>query len=439
VATTRFPKDAASRYAREKDFEEWKDRLMIFGLDLRDLAALERFCDLLNAKLPRLDMIVNNACQTIRRPVSYYSHLMAFERTPIADLPGAMGRLLTANEEHASRTRQLRLEGSKARDGNARDGNARDSNARGSAGAVEGGRPGGVDRHVQIDVSEGEGEFAGAGAPDGTPSGIACMGVVVDDVDAEKAAEEARAARAAANESSGRGAASSSTASSSTALQTARAVSELNSAEQSQVVLHRDDAVSEAERKRLYPEGKLDVNRQQLDLRTRNSWLLKLEEVDTPEVAEVFAINTLAPFVINSRLKPLMMRSKRPPGIEDGADAIAPRFIVNVSAMEGKFYRHKSAAHPHTNMAKAALNMMTRTSAESYAKDGIYMNSADTGWINDENPLARAAKIAEKHNFQTPIDEIDAAARVLDTIMVGLNGGECVHGKFLKDYFPTQW
>ena len=109
--------------------------------------------------------------------------------------------------------------------------------------------------------------------------------------------------------------------------------------------------------------------------------------------------------------------------------------------MEGKFYRVKSAYHPHTNMAKAALNMMTRTSAEDLAKPGshIYMTAVDTGWINDENPVEKAAKYAENHNFQTPLDEVDAAARILDPVVVGVNDGNYLFGVFLKDYFETEW
>jgi NAD(P)-dependent dehydrogenase (short-subunit alcohol dehydrogenase family) len=118
--------------------------------------------------------------------------------------------------------------------------------------------------------------------------------------------------------------------------------------------------------------------------------------------------------------------------------------------MEGKFYRYKMANHPHTNMAKAALNMMTRTSAEDLAKNhGIYMNSVDTGWINDENPLERATKTAKANLFQTPIDEIDAAARILDPIFTGVTPTSAAagaadvkpkdYGKFLKDYRETEW
>merc|ERR1711865_24177 len=129
------------------------------------------------------------------------------------------------------------------------------------------------------------------------------------------------------------------------------------------------------------PEGETDVNGQQLDLRSKHSWKLRLHEVSTEEFVECLCVNTIAPFALNSRLKELLLRSSRP-----------QRFIVNVSAMEGKFYRTKTVNHPHTNMAKAALNMMTRTSGQDYAVDGIFMNSVDTGWINDENPLPTAAR-----------------------------------------------
>ena len=147
-------------------------------------------------------------------------------------------------------------------------------------------------------------------------------------------------------------------------------------------------------------------------------------------------INAIAPFVLNSRLKPLMTIPQD--------DKVRPdRFVINVSAMEGKFYRYKMANHPHTNMAKAALNMMTRTSAEELAKKHrIYMNSVDTGWINDENPLEKASKIAVTNLFQTPIDEVDAASRILDPIFSGINAGrdcEKDFGKFLKDYRETEW
>lgn len=191
-------------------------------------------------------------------------------------------------------------------------------------------------------------------------------------------------------------------------------------------------------------------------MRRENSWKLGLGEVSATEAAEALAINTLAPFVLNSRLKPLLT----PPRFRDGqhfADQQSEQFsnsddadhgsgshsyIINVSAMEGKFYRKKTAAHPHTNMAKAALNMMTRTSAQEYSKAGILMNSVDTGWINDENPAHIAARLATEHGshgFATPLDEVDAAARILDPVFAGVNEGQTSAGLFFKDYAPTEW
>ena len=197
------------------------------------------------------------------------------------------------------------------------------------------------------------------------------------------------------------------------------------------------------------PSGLSDINGQQLDLRSNNSWLLKMDQVSTPEIMECMYINAIAPFVLNSRLKPLMEAPASDPNRAD-------RYIINVSAMEGKFYRYKMPNHPHTNMAKAALNMLTRTSSEDLAKKSrIYMNSVDTGWINDENPLEKASKIATINNFQTPIDEVDAAARILDPVFVGIQLDDgtkegddydkeakcCLkdYGKFFKDYKETEW
>ena len=107
-------------------------------------------------------------------------------------------------------------------------------------------------------------------------------------------------------------------------------------------------------------------------------------------------------------------------------------------------------------MAKAALNMMTKTSAAQLAESYVYMTSVDTGWVNDEKPNHLAVDHAVRHNFQTPIDEIDAAARILDPIFVGItiasNGSHKEYGansnkmakgkdygKFFKDYRESEW
>ena len=163
------------------------------------------------------------------------------------------------------------------------------------------------------------------------------------------------------------------------------------------------------------------------DRRTKNSWTADLHEVSAEEAAEVHAINALSPFIINSMLKGIL--TARADGCQD-----EKHFVVNVSAMEGQFYRFKSTTHPHTNMAKASLNMMTRTSGRDYAKDGIYMNSVDTGWITDESPYEKQQRRL-KSGALCPLDEIDAAARVLDLIYVDSSE----HSKFWKDYHTIPW
>ncbi|CAJ1953857.1 unnamed protein product [Cylindrotheca closterium] len=389
VATTRFPNSAAEAYQSEPDFDQFKDRLQIYGLDLRDVTGIEAFCRFLKLTYSEcgIDMLINNACQTIRRPTGYYLPMCQKEESLWKGADTTHKKLLSGCMEFERIRRQLHL-GS---------GNNRSHGSMGApAATILGSDPSPA---VSMEVETPNNDQQGS-----TPSTTL---VVQKNANSSSANTMTTMGSSAPFESNG--------------------IS--HSAAMSQMILLPEDVGVSDE---VLPPGVTDINGQQLDLRSTNSWRLKMEEVSTPEVMECMFINAIAPFVLNSRLKPLM---KVPHSRED-------RFIINVSAMEGKFYRYKMANHPHTNMAKAALNMMTRTSAEDLAKNNrIFMNSVDTGWINDENPLERATKTAAANLFQTPIDEIDAAARILDPIFSGINDPKAPkdYGKFLKDYKETEW
>eukprot|EP00793_Prasinoderma_coloniale_P001406 PRCOL_00005181-RA len=388
IATTRFPADAARRYAEEPDFGKFRHRLHLHGLDLRDVVTLEAFCAWLNAHLPRLDIIVNNACQTVRRPAAFYSHLMAGERAMASALALLEGCRVGATDSESGGVTTV---------------------ATRAPVAAEVAAPLFAQQVMRARGASGRGTPVAASGQLGPASDDAGGCVRSEDRDDAGGAPPAEVGHAPS------------------AVQSAAVAA----AELSQLQLTPEDRLPVTAAGPL-PAGRLDVNGQQIDLRESNSWRLKLEDVQMPELVEVMAINTLAPFILNARLQPLLAATAAEAGCA---------FIVNVSAMEGKFYRHKTANHPHTNMAKAALNMMTRTSAADLAREHrIYMTAVDTGWINDENPAARAARTAAASHFQTPIDEVDAAARVLHPVFHGLaTDGEPLHGVFLKDFSASEW
>ncbi|MFN0062352.1 MAG: SDR family NAD(P)-dependent oxidoreductase [Myxococcaceae bacterium] len=327
IATTRFPNDAALRYAQESDFEVWKHRLQIHGLDLRHAPSVELFAQYLTRTESRLDILLNNAAQTVRRPPGFYAHLSERERLHQDELPPA-ARPLLASHHACVRT---------------------------------------------LDSGETNPQALKAS----WRSHDASLGI-----------------RASA------------------------ALSQLPYALEQQGDIET-----------LFPSGKLDADQQQVDLRAVNSWRLSLHEVQTAEMLEVHLVNAVAPFILCGKLKPLMLKDRSVSG-----------HIVNVSAMEGSFSRGtKTDKHPHTNMAKAALNMMTLTAAKDYAKSRIWMNAVDTGWVTDEDPALHADRKATELGFQPPLDVVDGAARIVDPVFSAVRDGVELWGHFLKDYKPTSW
>ncbi len=328
IATTRFPVDAAMRFAAEDGFRRWGHRLHIYGLDLRHIPGVEIFCSHIQNTYGRLDLLLNNAAQTVRRPPGFYEHLMHNELQLTDDLNPDIQQLLVNFSDLKNQIQKI---------------NTREN--------------------LNLPVS--------------WQSRSQSMGI-------------------------------------------------LYSARLSQIPYSFDHSGKEEE---IFPRGKLDADLQQVDLRETNSWRLRMGEIETAEMLEVQLVNSVAPFVLTNRLTPMMKRENT-----------GQKHIVNVTAMEGKFHRFtKSDRHPHTNMAKAALNMMTHTSASDLAKYGIYMNAVDTGWVTDEDPVHLSEQKQSIHDFQPPLDIVDGAARICDPFFDGINSGKHWCGKFLKDYFPIDW
>ena len=295
--------------------------------------------------IPHLDILINNAAQTIRRPIQFYRHLLDLESTPPCQLKAAERKLLAVEETFNYQFPKYKIGTTTVGAGDL-----------GSTSEL-------VVAQVQTDVRQG--------------------------------AEESQVF-------------TDSTCPAAVTTRSLESWSEL------------DD---------FFPSGRVDSDGQQLDLRPTNSWRSVLSTIPVAELLEVLAVNTVAPFILNKELKALMTKSPAP-----------RKFIVNVSAMEGQFSRKtKSEFHPHTNMAKAALNMMTRTAALSYVHDGIYMTSVDTGWVTDERPY-KQAQWEQRKGFVLPLDSVDGAARIYDPVVTGLERSDQPHyAVFLKNYGPYAW
>lgn len=314
--TTRFPRDAVRRFTSLPDSAEWIDRLRVVGIDLRDPAQVIALAEDVAAQGP-LDILINNAAQTVRRTPGAYSKLVEAELAPLPD--GPLPQLQTFGHTNDAHPQAL----------------ARSVAAHPILAAAA----------AQADALTEQAMTAGSSSLERLAAGTAIdAGGLIPDHD------------------------------------------------------------------------------------STNSWVQSVEQVDPLELLEVQLANETAPFILISKLRPSL-----------AASSARRTYVVNVSAMEGVFGRgYKGPGHPHTNMAKAAVNMLTRTSArELFESDGILMTSVDTGWITDERPHPTKVRLAEE-GFHAPLDLVDGAARVYDPIVRG-EAGEDLFGVFLKDYAPGAW
>ncbi|MEZ2121306.1 SDR family NAD(P)-dependent oxidoreductase [Corynebacterium sp. CCM 9203] len=330
--TTRFPKDAVRRFTAVADSPDWLHRLHVVGVDLRDPAQVISLADSV-ASAGSLDILINNAAQTVRRSPGAYSGLVDAESAP---LEGVERNVDTLSLGSTSALHPAALTGA---------------------------------------GTDGDAAIAALGASGNTP------------VDASAAAAQAHASRLAALAMTG----------------------------------------GSAALDRIGDGTAIDAGGLVPDEVAHNSWVARIGQVDPLEMLEVQLCNATAPFILVDRLRPAL----------EAAPA-RRKYIVNVSAMEGVFGRgYKGPGHPHTNMAKAALNMLTRTAAGELAENGILMTAVDTGWITDERPHTTKVRLADE-GFHAPLDLVDGAARVYDPIVQGENGVD-LYGCFLKNYVPSSW
>ncbi|EFC48628.1 predicted protein [Naegleria gruberi] len=399
IVTSRFPKDTSIRYSNEPDFNIWKDKLKIYGIDFKHIPSVIKFTEHLLNILPRLDILINCAAQTIRKPTAYYEHVARFElTTSLQDLSQNERNLLPLdfNMEinHEQELIALKMLSSMNVNNNNMNMNqltsSNDNDNKSN------------DDNNKSDKNDNNNK---------TQSSEHINNDNTNEIHLSNNTEESRLLL-------------NNTSNNKNEIKYSSILDPINISTSSLIcqipILDEDKSYNEQS----FPRDIYDVNQNQADFRSTNSWIATLQDVPVFEMLEVQTINVTAPFILTSKLKPLLIKGMS--------------FIVNVSSMEGQFYRRsKGVTHPHLNMAKASLNMMTRTSASDYARDNIYMTSVDTGWNNDENPLTDLDNISQ--TYFCPLDEIDGAARILDPIYQAITGKQLYFGVFLKNYEPFRW
>ncbi|KAL4498493.1 hypothetical protein ABPG72_019611 [Tetrahymena utriculariae] len=353
--TTRFPKDALERYKKEEDYDSFKDRLFIYSLDFRKISSVIGFCDFFKEKFGKLDILINNAAQCVKREASYFKYLIDVESKPLKEYSGSDLKVLQNDLEL---------------------------------------------KQYEADKIKQSTQLENAPSADQDLQTVDSLQQNNDQTQLTKIQQ----------------------------------TQDLAFCHFSESVLMNVKPVLEGqktEKDKLYPEGVVDSNGIQVDLASKNSWNSKLEEVPLFEFMETQVINAWAPFVLCQKLKDCMTISP-----EQQKEF---KFIVNVSSVEGQFHmRNKPVFHPHNNMSKASLNMLTRTAGPQYSQEyNIFMTCVDTGWVS--NDMIPKSFLFDNVYKTTPLDELDGALRVVDPIFEGYKTNKPICTVFLRNYKVAEW
>lgn len=332
ISTTRFPKDALLRFKQEPNYAEFKDNLIIYPIDFRIFESTEKFVKYLNETIPHLDILINNAAQTVRRTTSYYKYILEIEAAPMEQTDQnkiVQNDIPSGNNFNSESTALSIFNRSSNQIKRKQESFRNDKNLPLSV----------IASQIKI-MNEEEGPKTTMMGPDGQP---------------------------------------------------------------------------------------IDFSE------SKSSWNMELDEIPLQEFAEVQIINAWTPYYLCVKLKQLMDKSP-----------FKDKYIINVSSVEGIFNHFKRTSHPHTNMAKASLNMMTRTCGRYYKDFGIYMSAVDTGWVSPMNEFNNLFKSKNSKSFENeyvniPLDELDGAMRVIHPIIEGVQNKNYIYGYLMKDYKTTSW
>jgi NAD(P)-dependent dehydrogenase (short-subunit alcohol dehydrogenase family) len=332
IITTRFPKDSLLKYQQDPDYEKWKDNLIIYPIDFRIFESTIKFINYIKENFTHIDILINNAAQTLRRTSTYYNYLLPIETKEVNK----------ENDKKIVKEDYVSIQNSNPK------------------------------------ILDNKPEILNSLIPSENKKNFEFQEILPLSVIASQ-------------------------------------IKIMEEKYQPSVTMMGSDGQPYD-----FAGGK-------------NSWNFEFDEIPFQEFTEVQIINAWTPYYLCAKLKPLMEKSP-----------FQDKYIVNVTAVEGMFNHYKRTTHVHTNMAKAALNMFTRTCGKYLKNIGIYMTCVDTGWVNYMDEMTKLIDENEKELFENkftniPLDELDGAMRVLQPIIEGIKNKNYLYGILLKNYTTSVW